>query len=131
MGIHTHTTARSHTARFSNRLRVALTLPSRRLCLLVRTRRDIKFPMNPKIKDRQYMMVRAMVLGSWSVQSSMLSRSAKSLEEKVDRDKEEEEGWLTKVDVCLKDEEEVVENKGEGMREEYGTREEGNSEGRL
>lgn len=85
------------------------------------------------MKDTQYMMVRAMVFGSWRVHSSMLSRSAKSLEGKVDRDKgkEEEEGWSTKVDVCLKDEEEVVENKGEGMREEYGTREEGNSEGRV
>lgn len=111
---------------------MALTPASRLLRLLVRTRRDIKFPMNPKIKDTQYIMVRAMVLGSWRVQSSMLSRSAKSLEEKVDRDKgkEEEVGWLMKVDVCRKDDEEVVENKGEGMKEEYGTREEGSSEGR-
>lgn len=93
--MHTHTTAKSHTARFTRRLRVALTPASRRLCLLVRTRRDIKFPTNPKMKERQYMMVRAIVLGSWRVQSSMFSRSAKSLEEKVDRDKgkEEEKGW--------------------------------------
>lgn len=93
--MHTHTTAKSHTARFTRRLRVALTPTSLLLRLLVRTRRDIKFPTNPKMNDRQYMMVRAIVLGSWRVQRSMLSRSAKSLEEKVDRDegKGEEEGW--------------------------------------
>lgn len=93
--MHTHTTAKSHTARFTRRLRVALTPTSLLLRLLVRTRRDIKFPTNPKMNDRQYMMVRAIVLGSWRVQRSMLSRSAKSLEGKVDRDegKGEEEGW--------------------------------------
>ncbi len=76
------------------------------------------------MKDRQYIIVKAIVLGSWRVQSSMLSRSAKSLEENVDRDKGkgEEEGWWTKVDVCVKDEVEVVENKREEMREE-GSRE--------
>lgn len=104
---------------------MALTPASRRLCLLVRTRRDIKFPTNPKMKDTQYMMVRAIVLGSWRVQSSMLSRSAKSFDEKVDKDKGkvEEEGWSTKVDGCWKDEVEV-ENRGEEMREE------GSGEGR-
>lgn len=102
MGMHTHTTARSHTARFTRRLRVALTPASRRLRLLVRTRRDIRFPTNPKMKDRQYMMVRAIVLGSCRVQSSMLSRSARSLGEKVDRvkGKEEEDGWESRVDAC-------------------------------
>lgn len=118
MGMHTHTTARSHTAKFTRRLRVALTPANCRLRLLVRTRRDIKFPTNPKMKDRQYMMLRAIVLGSWRVQSSMLSRSAKSLEEKVGRDRGKEEAWKTKVDVCCKDELEVVENKGEEIIDE-------------
>ncbi len=123
MGMHTHTTARSHTARFTRRLRVALTPASCRLRLLVRTRRDIKFPTIPKMKDREYMMVRAIVLGSVRVQSSMFSKSAKSLDEVYrDKGKEEEEGWLTKVDACEKDEVEMVENKGEEMREE-GSRE--------
>lgn len=93
MGMHTHTTARSHTARFTRRLRVALTPASRRLRRLLRTRRDIRFPITPRMKDKQYMMVRAMVLGSWRVQSNMLSRSARSLEEKVDKDRGKEEGW--------------------------------------
>lgn len=121
--MHTHTTARSHTARFTRRLRVALTPANRRLRLLVRTRKDIKFPMNPKMKDRQYMMVKAMVLGSWSVHSNMLSRSDKSLKEKLEKDRGKEE-----LDGCILDEEEVV-NKGEEMSEEYGTRGEGSREG--
>jgi len=122
--MHTHTTARSHTARFTRRLRVALTPASRRLRLLVRTRRDIKFPMNPKMKDRQYMMVRAMVLGSWRVQSSRLSRSVKSFAEMLERDKGKEE-----VDGTLMAEE-VVEITGKEIREEYGTRAEGSGEDR-
>ena len=104
---------------------MALTPASRRLRLLVRTRRDIRFPTNPKMKDRQYMMVRAIVLGSCRVQSSMLSRSARSLGEKVDRVKgkeEEDEGREPRVDACWNDEVEAVENKGEEMREE-GSRE--------
>lgn len=76
------------------------------------------------MNDRQYMTVKAMVLGSWRVQSSMLSRSAKSLEERLEKDKSKEE-----YDGCLMAEGEVVENKGKAMREEYGP-EEGSREGR-
>lgn len=117
--MHTHTTARSHTARFTRRLRVALTEASRRLRLLVSTRRDIRFPTNPRIKDIEYMMVRAIVLGSCRVQRSMAPMSAKSFGETVERDSGEEEGdckWKVKADGCWKVRVEVT--KGEEMREE-------------
>lgn len=77
------------------------------------------------MNDRLYITVKAMVLGSWRVQSSMLSRSAKSFEEKLVKDKSKEE-----YDVCLMAEEEVVDKKGKAMREEYGTTAVGSLEGR-
>lgn len=122
--MHTHTTARSHTARFTRRLRVALTAASRLLRLLVSTRKDIKFPTNPSMKDRQYMVVSAIVLGSWRVQSSIFSKSVSSLEDMLKRVKGTKE-----VAGSLWAEDDVVEIKGKAIREEYGTREEGNDEG--
>lgn len=104
---------------------MALTEANRRLRLLVSTRRDIKFPTNPRVKDRQYMMVRAMVLGSCRVQSTVDSGSPKSFGEKVEKgdgEEEEEYNWWEKVGACWKVRVEVT--KGEEMREE------GSSEGR-
>lgn len=71
------------------------------------------------------MIVRAMVLGSWMVHSSILSRSLKSLDVMLEREK-----GITKVVGSLKAEEEVVEITEEEIKEEYGTKEEGSSEGR-
>lgn len=81
--MHTQTTARSHTAKFISRQRVALAPDSRMLpCWPSRTLRDMTLPKKPTRKEIEYRTVKIMVPGSWMVRNSCHSKAALSWKKK-------------------------------------------------